>query len=248
MSDDILNKYLLLLEQSKKDALTGCWNRQFFLDEFAQSLFTAQQSKTAISLVVFDIDNFKKINDNFGHITGDMVIQSLAETVRQFLGENSCFSRYGGDEFCFLLPGMEREEAFLLVERIRATIETTKLVLPRENRYETDMPDLSLITISAGIATYPNDGQTQDELLIRSDIALYRAKGTGRNKVRLAFDDKMVPKTNHFEITQLERLSRLAQAQKKSDAELLREALNDLLLKYGVTSVESSNPSDSRTP
>ena len=95
------------------------------------------------------------------------------------------------------------------------------------------------ITISAGVAAFSVDGRSMSELLRKADQALYRAKVGGRNKARLAYEEKMVPKTSHFPQTQLERLTKLASEHGVGESELLREALDDLLVKYGVNDIES---------
>jgi predicted signal transduction protein with EAL and GGDEF domain len=95
------------------------------------------------------------------------------------------------------------------------------------------------VTISGGIAAFPLDGRTDNEMVRKADQALYRAKATGRNKICLAQEERMVTKTTHYPQTQLERLAQLAQKEGLGEAVLLREALDDLLLKYGVSAVES---------
>lgn len=98
---------------------------------------------------------------------------------------------------------------------------------------------LTQITITGGIAAYPIDGSTESEILRKADQALYRAKRTGRNSIRLAYEEKMAPKTSHFTLTQLERLSSLSKGEGVGEAVLLREALDDLLIKYGTNDIES---------
>lgn len=93
------------------------------------------------------------------------------------------------------------------------------------------------ITLSAGIASYPVDGRSEAELLRKADQAMYRAKEMGGNQVRLAYEERMVPKTSHYTQTQLERLSRLSEKEGVGEAVLLREALDNLLLKYRVTDI-----------
>jgi predicted signal transduction protein with EAL and GGDEF domain len=95
------------------------------------------------------------------------------------------------------------------------------------------------ITITGGIAAYPIDGSSESEILRKADQALYRAKKTGRNSIRLAYEEKMAPKTSHFTLTQLERLSNLSKEEGVGEAVLLREALDDLLIKYGTNDIES---------
>ena len=124
---------------------------------------------------------------------------------------------------------MEREQAFLLLEGIRSEVGN------RQSFGEIK----TQITITAGIAAYPIDGNSENEILRKADQALYRAKKTGRNKVCIAQEEKMLTKTTHFTVTQLERLSRLAREENIGEAALLREALDDLLTKYRVADIES---------
>ncbi len=215
----------------QKDALTGLCVRKCFHDEFQKVLATAQASDEPLSLVLMDIDHFKTINDTYGHTAGDEVIRGIAGLISQHAGPEALCGRIGGDEFAILFEGTEREQALLVVEKIRLEVHTFQLTAGQ--------PAISGLTVSAGIAAFPIDGRTHPELLRKADQALYRAKAGGRDKVRLAFEEKMVPKTSHFPQTQLERLSRLASEHAVGEAELLREALDDLLVKYGVDEIES---------
>jgi diguanylate cyclase (GGDEF)-like protein len=223
---------------SNKDSLTGVWNRRFLLDLSERLLSEARNTKRTLSLAFIDIDHMKSINDKYGHQAGDFVIKSVVGKINQVSGGSNDIGRFGGEEFLILLPNMDREEAFLRLEQIRTAIESMSIVVPTGVNQSITIDPVK-VTISAGLASYPIDGQDIEVLVKEADMALYRAKSMGRNRVRLTFEDKMVPKTNHFGATQLERISQLAQAQKKSDAELIREAVNDLLLKYGVSDVES---------
>jgi diguanylate cyclase (GGDEF)-like protein len=215
------------------DVLTGIGNRRYFHEHFRKTITNAKETNTPFSVAIFDLDHFRELNETYGHRAGDEVIKNVAQKISEMAGENTVVARYGGEEFIVVFPNMEREEAFLSIERIRNAIEFIPTIVPNVDR------PIS-VTASAGVASFPVDAEDEDELLSEADRALYRAKALGRNKVRLAVEDKMTPKTFHFDTIQLERLSRLAKEMKKSDAELLREALNDLLLKYGITDVETS--------
>jgi len=203
-------------------------------------------------LAFFDIDNFSKINEAFGHVGGDAVLKGIAAvTIRivgergssvryggdavlkgiaavtiRIVGERGSSVRYGGDEFAIIFPDMEREKAFLILEEIRAATEQLTQFSDGDKQFSTKL------TISGGVAAFPIDAGDENELLRKADGALYRAKGTGRNKIILAFEERMFPKTAHYTQTQLERLSELSKEQGVSDAVLLREALDDLLTKY----------------
>jgi diguanylate cyclase (GGDEF)-like protein len=215
----------------QKDALTGLYIRKSFHDEFQNILSKAQASDEPLAIALVDIDHFKSINDTFGHVPGDGVITGIAHLIEQYAGPEALSGRIGGDEFAILFKGTEREQALLVMEKIRQEVQNFQLPLNQQV--------ISGISVSAGIAAFPIDGRTFSELMRKADQALYRAKVGGRDKVRLAFEEKMIPKTSHFPQTQLERLSRLAGEHAVGEAELLREALDDLLVKYGVDEIES---------
>jgi diguanylate cyclase (GGDEF)-like protein len=214
------------------DDLTGLVTRKAFYELLDSCLQKARATETPVSLVFLDIDHFLRINDEYGHFGGDDVLKAVANLLSEHCGPEAIPVRYGGDEFAILLPGVEREQAFLLLEKLRGTVEATRI---KSEQTGAEIGDLS---ISAGLACFPIDGQLNSELLRKADQALYRAKVTGRNKVRLAQDEKMVPKTSHYTQTQLERLTNLAAERQVGEAELLREAMDDLLAKYGVNKIE----------
>ena len=214
-----------------KDRLTGLLGKAAFLPVFAEYLEQARKDNQLLALALFDVDRFYTINETYGHGGGDQVLIAVAEIIRQHAGEALVF-RNGGDEFAVVFPGLEREQAFLAMEQIRRMIETTRITT-------TEGETIEKMTISGGVAAFPVDGRTQVELVRKADQALYRAKVAGRNQIRLAFEEKMVPKTAHFTQTQLERLAEQAAKLKTSEADLLREALDDLLTKYGVNDILS---------
>jgi diguanylate cyclase (GGDEF)-like protein len=211
------------LSEIQKDLLTGLYIRKSWHEEFQNLLAIAQASDEPLAIALVDIDFFKSINDKFGHEQGDRVIIEIAHLLEQDAGPETLSGRLGGDEFAILFKGTEREQALLVMEKIRLAVQHLQL--------SADQRVISGISVSAGIAAFPIDGRTHSELMRKADQALYRAKVGGRDKVRLAFEEKMVPKTSHFPQTQLERLSRLASEHEVGEAELLREALDDLLVK-----------------
>jgi len=217
--------------EMNKDRLTGLLAKSAFLAAFAEQLEAARTTEHVLALVLFDIDRFLNINETYGHAAGDQVLVAIAEIIRQQAGQALAF-RNGGDEFTIIFPGWEREQAFLAIEQIRRAIEAIRLTTAEGETVEKP-------TISGGVAAFPVDGRTQVELYRKADQALYRAKASGRNQIRLAFEEKMVPKTTHFTQTQLERLAEQAARLKTSEADLLREALDDLLTKYGVNDILS---------
>lgn len=214
------------------DELTGLVTRKAFHETFDRILTQAKGSEEPISLAFIDIDNFFKLNNEYGHLACDEVLKKIADLIRQSAGNEGLSVRYGGDEFVVLFPGIEREQAFLAMEKLRTEASQTSF------KFSEKGTSLEGISLSAGIACYPMDGRLKSELLRKADQALYRAKVTGRAKVRLAYDERMVPKTSHYTQTQLERLTKLAAERQAGEAELLREALDDLLAKYGVNEIE----------
>jgi diguanylate cyclase (GGDEF)-like protein len=216
----------------RMDDLTGILTRKAFTDEFNQLMVNSQANETPLSLAFLDVDCFLEANNRYGHQGGDQILQAIAGNISELAGQQALVSRYGGDEFAVIFPGVERERAFLTLERIRAAVES--LEIARGEGGET----IRGITITAGLASFPLDGRTRAELIRKADQALYKAKALGRNAVRLAYEERMVTRTSHFTLTQLERLSKLASERSVGEAELLREALDDLLGKYGINDIE----------
>ncbi len=220
---------------SQEDSLTGLLTRKAFLEEFSNLIQAATLNQQTFSLGMVDIDEFLRVNERFDHQAGDNVIIAVANVLKQSVEPAAILGRYGGDEYAILFPKMEREQAFLCLEKAREQIE--KLRVPTTT---TDgASQVGDLTISGGVSSFPIDGRLEAELLRKADHALYRAKDSGRNKIRLAYEERMVPKTTHFTVTQLERLSKLASEKGIGEAELLREALDELLVKYGVNEIES---------
>lgn len=218
-----------MTQSPKTDPLTGLLSRGAFDDTFKTRMGSAADRGLPLSLAFLDIDNFLQINQTFGHAGGDQVLKSLSDILQKQVGQDAIIARYGGDEFALLFSNTEREQAFLALEHIRAEVDAQKKF--------GDV--LTQLTITGGIAAYPIDGSSESEILRKADQALYRAKKAGRNSIRLAYEEKMAPKTSHFTLTQLERLSNLSKDEGVGEAVLLREALDDLLIKYGTNIIES---------
>lgn len=179
-------------------------------------------SGAPVIIAVFDFDNFKSINDSFGHEEGDRVLIESCQHIAAGLPEGAAMYRFGGDEFGIIFNcGLEKEDVFLLMESLRRTLDITQ-------------PDGSKSTISIGIATAFEDATRVPELIRKAEGALYRAKVGGRNKVALAKEEKMVPKTSHYTTDQLSSLTKLAKSEGVGEAVLLREALDMLLKKYDI--------------
>jgi len=225
---------MIKAELTQKDDLTGLYSRRGLLERFSETLAEAKVSnhEAPLSLALLDVDHFFKINEEYGHITGDHVLVAVAEAILANIGSNALVGRYGGDEFVIVFPGEEREQAFLKIEKIRQDLSQRELVAE-------DKQTIQGLHISGGVASFPMDGRTENELFRKADQALYRAKVSGRKQIRLAYEERMVPKTTHYTQTQLERLSKLAEERGVNEADLLREAMDDFLTKYGVNDIET---------
>jgi diguanylate cyclase (GGDEF)-like protein len=155
------------------DALTGLFNRRYFDRSISVEISRANRDHTPLSLLVCDIDRFKAINDGHGHPVGDQVLHRLAGVLADMGRKTDIVTRFGGEEFCFVLPNTKPEWARLVAERVRTKVEATPIAI------EHGTLD---VTISIGIGTY-RAGDTVAQLLQRADEALYRAKRLGRNCV-----------------------------------------------------------------
>ena len=217
----------------KGDSFTGFLTRKSFEAQLLDVLNDAQKRNETVSVGFLDVDHFKRVNDEYGRAVGDAVLRHVVDVIQENADATIQIGRYGGEELALLFPGTEREEAFLRCERMRTAMDKVT-----EYRFG-DRTVSDRITISGSVAAYPTDGLSDIEILRKADQALYRAKTTGRNKICIAQEERMTTKTAHFTLTQLERLSALAQEQGVGEAALLREALDDLLVKYKVSEVES---------
>ncbi|MBI2567376.1 MAG: GGDEF domain-containing protein [Candidatus Schekmanbacteria bacterium] len=160
-------------DMAMRDALTGIYNRGFFMTVAERELDQATNSDQTLSLILFDIDHFKKINDNYGHPIGDFVLKTLAGILTNSLRKHDLFARYGGEEFAILLKHRCREEAGVLADRLRRKVE--------DFPFKTEDVELH-VSISLGVANFPTDATTLPDLIQRADQALYTAKNAGRNQ------------------------------------------------------------------
>jgi diguanylate cyclase (GGDEF)-like protein/PAS domain S-box-containing protein len=161
----------LLYRQSITDPLTNIYNRRFFMQMLEQEIERTKRNKKPFSLVMFDLDHFKNINDRFGHAAGDIVLRSVADTVKGRIRKTDYFARWGGEEFIILLPETSLNNAVELAEELREQISTMEL------------QGIGDVTASFGVTEY-SDTDTIDTVLIRVDNMLYEAKGEGRNCVK----------------------------------------------------------------
>jgi diguanylate cyclase (GGDEF)-like protein/PAS domain S-box-containing protein len=167
-----------LKTQAFQDYLTGLPNRRHFMEQAAIELARVARYGGELSLLMVDVDNFKKVNDTYGHQTGDRVLQKLGEVSKAILRDVDLIGRIGGEEFAILLPETDGEKAREVAERLRVAIAHESLIL------EMGVP--LQFTVSIGVATIADHAINLDTFLARADTALYHAKTTGRNKISLA--------------------------------------------------------------
>ncbi len=163
-----------VLYSLRYDSLTGLYSRQAFYEMCLRETALANRYGKELSVLFFDLDDFKEVNDTFGHVAGDHALEHVARIVMEEIRVVDIASRYGGEEIVVVLPETGKADAFLVAERIREKVENMKL------NYKDQIIDL---TISGGIATLPLDATDTEGLLINSDIAVYKAKESGKNNI-----------------------------------------------------------------
>lgn len=156
------------------DGLTGIANRRAFEERIKVEVYRALRYARPLSLVMFDLDHFKKVNDTYGHMAGDHVLKTVASAVSSRIREYDAFARYGGEEFALLLPETSKAGAGQVAEEIRASVANTQFIF--EDRV---IP----VTVSMGVAEVVPEFRTHHELVKAADVRLYGAKRDGRNKV-----------------------------------------------------------------
>jgi diguanylate cyclase (GGDEF)-like protein len=166
-------------QAASTDPLTGLANRGALNVGLAERLASSRARGSAVALLLFDVDHFKRINDSYGHPAGDAVLRTIAATLADGVRKDDLAARYGGEEFAIVLSGAPPDVATALAERIRATLASTPMPV------QTSEGPLR-VTISVGVANAPKCGTRPDELLAASDRALYEAKQSGRNRVAVA--------------------------------------------------------------
>ncbi len=170
-----------LQKLSSRDHLTGAFNRRTLDTDLAEKLEEAKVREEHLSLIMFDIDHFKRINDTYGHQVGDYILKSLVRLIHSKLRSEDSIYRYGGEEFVIILPGAGKKNAIKVAERLRKVIESYPFT------YRKEQPPIKIgLTCSFGVATFPEDGTAPEELIRKVDKALYKAKEGGRNRVEIA--------------------------------------------------------------
>ncbi len=168
--------YDRIKELSYKDGMTGLHNYRFFRMRMKEEIARARRENNNVSLLIADVDFFKNYNDTLGHPAGDDVLRQVSNILQRSVRDNDIVCRYGGEEFALILPGAGKEGAVALAERIRAKVESTPF-------FREDIQPNKKLTISIGIATFPEDAVTEEDLIFEADQALYHAKKAGRNRV-----------------------------------------------------------------
>jgi diguanylate cyclase (GGDEF)-like protein len=158
-----------------RDGLTGIFNRRFFEMRVLEELERARRYDLVLSVLMIDLDEFKMVNDEFGHLLGDEVLRQVSSILLSNLRKADVVCRFGGDEFAVLLPETTGENALRVADKIRRAVSAWEFPgVPKQ------------VTISIGAACLPRHGETRDELIKAADDALYRAKQSGRNRLLLA--------------------------------------------------------------
>ncbi|MFB6350622.1 MAG: GGDEF domain-containing protein [Bradymonadaceae bacterium] len=164
-------------EASIRDKLTGAFSRRYLEEQLRTEMAYAERHDTEIALVLMDVDRFKEINDTYGHVAGDAVLEQLGGVVESTIRTEDLFARYGGDEFAVLLRDVSGDTMRTIGERIRSRVAS--------HRFETDHAVIDM-TVSVGVAAYePLLMRDIDDLLEATDRSLYEAKEAGRNQLRV---------------------------------------------------------------
>ncbi len=166
----------ILKEISITDSLTGLLNRRYFFERLTEEIERTKRHGLPTCLIMIDIDDFKVVNDSHGHLVGDEVLKWLSQLLRNTIRNIDVASRYGGEEFTVILPNTKTVDARIIADRICTAIE-------EKSRFQKKVPQLNLLTVSVGLASFPDDADSIHELIKHTDEALYRAKNHGKNRV-----------------------------------------------------------------
>jgi len=158
------------------DPLSGLLNRRYFEERISEEMERSRRHRQPFSLIILDIDNFKDFNDTYGHPMGDEALKCAGQVIRRCIRIIDIAARYGGEEFAIILPTTDKEDALLIGERIRDEIEKMSVVCRESGK-------IVGLTVSLGVASYPDDASNIEELVNNADRALYRAKNSGKNRV-----------------------------------------------------------------
>jgi diguanylate cyclase (GGDEF)-like protein len=173
LQDNLIQARESLLDQATKDGLTGVWNRAALLELFQRELDRASRVKTPTGLLILDLDHFKSVNDTYGHLTGDLALKETASRLKRAVRSYDVVGRYGGEEFLIVFPDCNREQLCRIAENIRSAIANKPMVLGT-----VEIP----ISISIGAISVGFEDRSARNMIAVADVALYRAKNTGRNR------------------------------------------------------------------
>ena len=174
----------ILQQEAIHDSLTGLFNRRHLDEILPIELARSKRANTPLTILMLDIDHFKNINDTYGHQVGDAVLQSMGNTLKTNVRAGDIVCRYGGEEFILVFPGMQAADGQARAEKLRMMIES-QMISAKDQ--------LIGVTLSIGGSVYPKDGNSGDELISQADLALYRAKQNGRNRVEFAEPNDHAP-------------------------------------------------------
>ena len=159
---------------SRTDGLTQLFNRRHWQSRFDEEFGRSRRYKLPMTLLMFDLDHFKSVNDNYGHLAGDAILIKVSEIIRQNLRDSDIAGRYGGEEFVILLPNTDMEGSYVVAERLRSAIESATVEFEEQ---------IIPFTSSFGLAQFQSQVTDGDQLIANADEALYQAKDQGRNRV-----------------------------------------------------------------
>lgn len=165
--------YEKIKHKSYTDSLTDLYNHGFFQDKLNECIVNAMKTNQSSSLMMLDIDDFKKLNDDFGHQAGDLVLKNVASILKSSSREKDYVCRYGGEEFAIILTDTNKKQAYTIAERVRAKIESSKF---------DHLPAHQKVTVSLGLASCPEDADNKTDLIALADKAMYVAKFSGKNR------------------------------------------------------------------
>lgn len=172
-----IKRLSIFQEESITDALMGIKNRRYFDQKIAEEVALSLRYKLPLSLILLDIDHFKKINDTYGHRVGDEVLRNMASIIRETVRDTDIVARYGGEEIVIITPSCGKQEAEFLAQRLRAIIEKTTMALIGATQ------EVIQVTVSMGVSAMNHIITDKDALIEETDDALYLAKKLGRNRV-----------------------------------------------------------------
>jgi len=211
----------------ERDPLTGMPCGNSAIEKMSDDLALRAKRGEVVSLALADVDEFRDTNRLLGQQRADAVLKAVAKRLLRALPAGSSPIRLAGDSFAILLPGREPDEALIDMQAVRAAVGRSPVVAGRGAARREAYP-----TVSIGVAGAPRDGTTFQDVIWRAQAAVRRAKTLGRDRVASPPAEKMILKTNYYPLSQLERLKALAAGLGVNESTLLREALEDLILKH----------------